>query len=291
MDNILITLDHVGFSYEADESEAQVEALQDISFSICEGEYIAVIGHNGSGKSTLAKLMNAIIQPTTGTITIREMTIDNQPLDDTTLLDIRKTVGMVFQNPDNQLVATLVEEDVAFGPENLGVSIEEIRERVESALSAVGMLAYRNHAPHKLSGGQKQRVAIAGVLAMKPACIVFDESTAMLDPRGRKAILDTMKQLHEEEHISILHITHHMNEAVQANRILVLDDGKLIYDGTPDEVFAHHTHLCEMGLEIPQGAELIKRLKAKGYAIDGDGLEPMDCVTSLLSMMEKGEIR
>ena len=288
MSKELIRLNHVGFAYDGEEGEAMPnEVLSDVSLSIKEGEYLAIVGHNGSGKSTLAKLLNLILQPTKGEIVIDGISVTSAPLTDEQILHIRKTVGMVFQNPDNQLVATLVEEDVAFGPENLGLSREEIGNRVRSALEAVGMTAYANHSPHKLSGGQKQRVAIAGVLAMRPACIIFDESTAMLDPKGRHDILSTMEQLNREEGIAIVHITHHMNEAVLADRILLLDDGELKMDGTPNEVFASVEKICAMGLEVPQGAELIARLRSKGYRLEGDCLKSEDAVSTLLRFLKK----
>lgn len=278
----------MGFAYESEEEKhTREEAIRCVSFAIQEGEYVAIVGHNGSGKSTLAKLLNLILRPTKGEIVIDGISVTDAPLEDEEVLQIRRKVGMIFQNPDNQLVATLVEEDVAFGPENLGIPRQEIGERVHSALATVGMTAYANHSPHKLSGGQKQRIAIAGVLAMRPSCIIFDESTAMLDPQGRKDILATMEQLHREG-IAIIHITHHMNEAVLAQRVLVLDDGVLKMDGTPAEVFDRVEEIVDMGLEVPQGAELIARLRKKGYAIDGQCLKPEETVESLLLFLKGG---
>ena len=285
----LIRLTNVGFAYESEEEKSSAEdVLQNVSFTLCEGEYVAIVGHNGSGKSTLAKLLNLILQPTKGEIVIDGISVTNATLSDADILKIRKNVGMIFQNPDNQLVATLVEEDVAFGPENLGLSREEIGERVRWALETVGMTAYANHSPHKLSGGQKQRIAIAGVLAMKPSCIIFDESTAMLDPKGRKDILATMDRLHREEGIAILHITHHMNEAVLADRVLVLDDGLLKMDGTPEEVFASVEQIFDMGLEVPQGAELVARLRKLGYPVEGKCLRVEDSIDTLLHFVKGG---
>lgn len=285
----LIRLTNVGFAYESEEEKSSAEdVLQNVSFTLCEGEYVAIVGHNGSGKSTLAKLLNLILQPTKGEIVIDGISVTSTPLSDGDILKIRKNVGMIFQNPDNQLVATLVEEDVAFGPENLGLTREEIGERVRWALDTVGMTAYANHSPHKLSGGQKQRIAIAGVLAMKPSCIIFDESTAMLDPKGRKDILATMDRLHREEGIAILHITHHMNEAVLADRVLVLDDGALKMDGTPEEVFASVEQIFDMGLEVPQGAELVARLRKLGYPVEGKCLRVEDSIDTLLHFVKGG---
>ena len=289
MENTLIQLKNVGFAYEnEDDNRSSDEVLRDVSFNIRAGEYVAIVGHNGSGKSTLAKLLNLILRPTSGEIVIDGISVTDAPLEDEQVLQIRRKVGMIFQNPDNQLVATLVEEDVAFGPENLGIPREQIGERVNSALSAVGMSSYAHHSPHKLSGGQKQRVAIAGVLAMRPSCIIFDESTAMLDPQGRKDILANMDQL-KKEGIAIVHITHHMNEAVLADRVLVLDDGVLKMDGTPEEVFARVEEIVDMGLEVPQGAELIARLRKRGFAIEGNCLKPEETVESLLHFLKGGK--
>ena len=286
----MIQLKNVGFAYDSEEDNRSPEdVIRDVSFSIRAGEYVAIVGHNGSGKSTLAKLLNLILRSTSGEIVIDGISVTDAPLEDEQVLQIRRKVGMIFQNPDNQLVATLVEEDVAFGPENLGIPREEIGERVNAALSAVGMSSYAHHSPHKLSGGQKQRVAIAGVLAMRPSCIIFDESTAMLDPQGRKDILATMEQL-KKEGIAIVHITHHMNEAVLADRVLVLDDGVLKMDGTPEQVFARVEEIVDMGLEVPQGAELIARLRKRGFSIEGNCLKPEETVESLLHFL-KGDRR
>ncbi len=244
-------------SHRYDQSEAlQHIALSDISLSISSGEFVAIIGHNGSGKSTLAKHLNALLLPTEGTVLVKGMdTRDSQHL-----WTIRQTAGMVFQNPDNQMVATAVEEDVAFGPENLGVPAAEIRRRVEAALKTVGMWEYRTAAPHLLSGGQKQRVAIAGVLAMQPEALILDEPTAMLDPSGRREVMDTVVRLNRDEGITVVHITHFMEEAVLATRVIVMNDGRVVLDGAPEEVFSHVNELRALGLDVPQVTELAQRL-------------------------------
>ena len=248
---------------EGEEQERTRRALKGLTLSVQPGEFLAILGRNGSGKSTLAKQINALLQPTGGTVWIEEMRTD----DETRLWDIRSTAGMVFQNPDNQIVATVVEEDVGFGPENVGVPTEEIWKRVEKSLKAVGMAAYAKSAPHRLSGGQKQRVAIAGVMAMKPKCIVFDESTAMLDPIGRREVLETIRELNEAEHITVLLITHYMEEAALAGRILVMDRGRLVMDGTPREIFAQSARLKELGLSVPQVTLLADQLREDGLAL------------------------
>ena len=248
---------------DGEELERTRRALKGLTLSVEPGEFIAILGRNGSGKSTLAKQINALLQPTGGTVWIEEM----KTSDEERLWDIRSTAGMVFQNPDNQIVATVVEEDVGFGPENVGVPTEEIWERVEKSLKAVGMAAYAKSAPHRLSGGQKQRVAIAGVMAMKPKCIVFDESTAMLDPVGRREVLSTIRELNELEHITVLLITHYMEEAALAGRILVMNRGSLMMDGTPREIFAQRERLQELGLSVPQVTQLADLLREKGLAL------------------------
>ena len=248
---------------DGEEKERTRSALKGLTLSVEPGEFIAILGPNGSGKSTLAKQINALLQPTGGTVWIEEM----KTSDEERLWDIRSTAGMVFQNPDNQIVATVVEEDVGFGPENVGVPTEEIRERVEKSLKAVGMAAYAKSAPHRLSGGQKQRVAIAGVMAMKPKCIVFDESTAMLDPIGRREVLSTIRELNEQEHITVLLITHYMEEAALAGRILIMNRGSLMMDGTPREIFAQRERLQELGLSVPQVTQLADLLREKGLAL------------------------
>ena len=249
---------HLSFTY-TDEDDPQ-PVLHDVSLSFEKGEFVAILGRNGSGKSTFAKLLNLVLEATDG-----EIVIDGKPvhakLSEEEIIDLRKRVGMVFQNPDNQLVATVVEEDVAFGPENLGIEPAEIRRRVDEALEIVDMTAYARHAPHKLSGGQKQRIAIAGVIAMLPDCILFDESTAMLDPRGRAEVMETIERLNREKGITALLITHNMDEAVRADRVVVIDDGRVKMDGTPREVFARVDELFALGLAVPQATELAARLK------------------------------
>lgn len=288
MENPFIQAQNLTFSYAAAEAKDAIPALRGISLSVNRGEYVAVLGHNGSGKSTFAKLLNLLLEPTGGTLTIDGTEITGRELTEGEVLALRKKVGMVFQNPDNQLVATIVEEDVAFGPENLGVERSEIRRRVDAALAAVGMSDYVKSEPHHLSGGQKQRVAIAGVLAMKPDCIIFDESTAMLDPSGRSEVLDTIQRLNREEGITILNITHYMSEAALADRVVVINDGVLLMDGTPDEVFARRDELRAVGLEVPQCAELIHRLRAAGYALPGETLStPAGCADILTAALSE----
>ena len=261
MSTPMIKLDHMSHTYE-DENGQTVYALKNISLEIQPGEFVAVIGTNGSGKSTLAKHFNVLLVPTEGTCEVLGMRTD----DPANLWKIRQNVGMVFQNPDNQIVAAVVEEDVAFGPENLGVPPEEIRQRVSDALVRVRMTAFAKHGPHLLSGGQKQRVAIAGILAMQSRCIVLDEPTAMLDPVGRKEVMDTIRQLNQEG-ITVIIITHFMEEAVQAGRVIVIHHGEVKMDGTPREVFTHVDELLELGLDVPVPAELAARLRRKGIPI------------------------
>ena len=282
MSDIFIHAKDLCFAYTDEEGREENPALQNFSVDIRRGEYVAVLGHNGSGKSTFAKLMNYILEPTSGELIVNGLDLSRKDLVDEEILDLRKNVGMVFQNPDNQLVATIVEQDVAFGPENLGVPREELRHRVDSALETVGMSAYAKHEPHRLSGGQKQRVAIAGILAMMPKCVVFDESTAMLDPGGRREVLDTIRKLNREEGMTVLNITHYMNEAAEADRIIVINDGKLLLDGTPDEIFAKRDVLTEVGLEVPQCAELIHALRAAGIQIDGNTISSPEACADLL---------
>lgn len=281
----------VGFTYSDNSQEVkekdQIPALKNISLEISRGEYIAVLGHNGSGKSTLAKLLNLILSPTVGKIYIDGIDVTSDKFTEDDVFAIRRKVGMVFQNPDNQIVATIVEEDVAFGPENLGLPREEIRRRVDEALETVGMTEYSQHAPHKLSGGQKQRVAIAGIIAMKPEVIIFDESTAMLDPRGRREVVDVMEKLNREEKITILNITHYMEEAARADRVIVINDGNLVLDGSPSEVFSKVELLHSMGLEVPQGNELVTKLRSAGCEIDGDSLTEKECIETLTKFLNK----
>ena len=259
---VLFDIRHVSHTFETEEGKT-FDALKDVTAQIKKGEFTAIIGTNGSGKSTLARHLNALLIPTEGELIVEGM----RTSDAGRVWDIRQEVGMVFQNPDNQLVAAVVEEDVAFGPENLGVPPEEIRERVDLALEKVGMTSYRKQAPSMLSGGQKQRVAIAGVLAMKPDCIVLDEPTAMLDPKGRKEVMDTIHELNKTEGITIVLITHFMEEAVTADHILVIDRGVLKMEGTPKEIFSQADKVTEIGLDVPVPADLARRLRKKGMAV------------------------
>lgn len=258
----IIKLQDVQFEYLSFEGE-EIAALNGVTLDIQKGEFVVIIGHNGSGKSTLAKHINALLRPTSGVVWIKGM----DTRDEGKLWEIRQTAGMVFQNPDNQLVATVVEEDVAFGPENLGLPPEEIRLRVTQALKAVGMQEYAQAAPHYLSGGQKQRVAIAGILAMKPEIIVLDEPTAMLDPVGRREVMETVKYLNKHEGITVVHITHYMEEAVDADRVIVMEQGRIVLQGTPREVFSQVEVLKEIGLDVPQVTELAYRLRAEGLDV------------------------
>lgn len=283
MDNI-IELKKVVFDY-TDENDLPVSVLDEILLSIERGSFTAVLGHNGSGKSTMAKLLNGLNKPSSGTVTVNGM----DTADEKHEFEVRKTVGLVFQNPDNQIVASIVEEDVAFGPENLGVEPKEIRNRVDEALKSVGMYEYRTHAPFKLSGGQKQRIAIAGILAMQPECIVLDEPTAMLDPRGRSEVIETIQRLNREKGMTIVLITHYMDEAALADRVVVMDGGKVILDGTPMEVFGHVTELKSVGLDVPQPTELVTLLKADGVDIDTDVLDVDQCVEALVKALHLEE--
>ena len=277
MSEPFIKIENLSYLYE-DDSVDNSPALEELSLEIEKGEFVAVLGHNGSGKSTLAKLLNMILTPTKGKIIIDGKDITSEALSDEDVLSLRRTVGMVFQNPDNQLVATIVEDDVAFGLENLGIPSEEIRRRVDEALSDFGMLEYAKHEPHRLSGGQKQRVAIAGVMAMRPECVIFDESTAMLDPLGRKEVLDSILKLNREKQVTVIMITHYMDEAALADRIVVLNDGRMLIDGTPGEVFEQEQMLLDAGLAIPQCTELVHRLRDSGIVLDGDCVDLDDCV-------------
>ncbi len=287
MKDYIITTENLGFTYDADAEGGadEIPALSGVNINIQRGEYVTILGHNGSGKSTLAKLLNMILAPTVGRIYIDGTDITAEDFSEDDVFNIRRKIGMVFQNPDNQLVATIVEEDVAFGPENLGLPREEIRRRVDSSLALVGMTEYARHAPHKLSGGQKQRVAIAGIIAMKPKVIIFDESTAMLDPQGRREVVDIMERLNREEGITVLNITHYMEEAARADRVIVINDGKIALDGTPRQVFAKVDKLRAMGLEAPQGNELVLELKKAGLKIDGESLTEEECVKTLLKLL------
>ncbi len=277
MSEPFIKIEELSYVYE-DTAPDSAPALRQLSLEINSGEFVVILGHNGSGKSTLAKLLSMILVPTSGRIIIDGKDITADELSDDDVMTIRKNVGMVFQNPDNQLVATIVEDDVAFGLENLGVPSAEIRERVNKALSDLGMLSYAKHEPHRLSGGQKQRVAIAGVMAMQPKCIIFDESTAMLDPLGRKEVMNSIIQLNREKNITVVMITHYMDEAAMADRIVVLNDGEKLLDGTPSEVFEQEKTLIECGLAIPQCTEVVHRLREYGLSLDGECVSFEDCV-------------
>ena len=278
----MIKTENLKYAYPVEEGEKQTFALRGVDLEIEKGSFVVVLGHNGSGKSTLAKHMNAILLPSGGTVYVDGM----DTADDSRLLDIRRTVGMVFQNPDNQIVANVVEEDVAFAPENLGVPPEEIRRRVDDALKAVGMYEFREHAPHLLSGGQKQRVAIAGVIAMAPRCIVLDEPTAMLDPVGRREVLDTVKKLNREKGVTVVLITHHMDEAAQADRLVVMSGGKVVADGAPKEVFQHVEELRSVGLTVPETTELLWELRQDGLDLPLDALSDDECAQALFRLLK-----
>lgn len=269
-----------------DDSGQDAVALENINLEINRGEYIAIIGRNGSGKSTLAKLFNMILDPAEGTITVDGVDITSPELDEAAMLDVRRKIGMVFQNPDNQLVATIVEEDIAFGPENLGVPSAELRRRVDEALATVGMTEYAHHEPHRLSGGQKQRVAIAGVLAMQPDCIILDESTAMLDPRGRAEVMDTVERLNRENGMTVIMITHYMNEAVRAGRIIMLDNGHIIKDAPPREIFSDPALLRRYGLDVPQSVALVEKMRRHGISIPGDPITPEECALAIKTALD-----
>jgi energy-coupling factor transport system ATP-binding protein len=281
-----IRTENLTYSYQDDSTGEDQPVLHGIDLTIDRGEYIAIIGHNGSGKSTLAKLLNLVLEPTGGAIYVDGKNVSSPDMTDEDVFALRQKVGMVFQNPDNQLVATVVEEDVAFGPENLGVPSAEIRKRVDDALAMVGMTEYAKHEPHRLSGGQKQRVAIAGIIAMMPECMIFDESTAMLDPLGRREVLDTMEMLHREKNITVITITHHMDEAARADRIIVLDDGRILRDGTPEEIFSDPEPLIAAGLDVPQSASLVYRLRKQGIELPGKIGTPDDCLETICALFE-----
>ncbi len=278
-----IRADNVHFAYEPAEGEAPREVLHGVTLDIAKGEFVALLGHNGCGKSTMAKLFNGMLQPTEGRITVDGMDTTQEE----TIYEVRRRVGLVQQNPDNQLVASIVEEDVAFGPENLGVEPKEIRRRVDEALKAVDMYEYRENAPYKLSGGQKQRVAIAGIIAMEPDCIVLDEPTAMLDPRGRDEVMSTIQKLNREKGITIILITHYMDEAVQAGRVVVMDEGNILTQGTPQEVFSQVELLKQHHLDVPQATELAYRLRACGCKLPDGILNEEECVGALYALLRK----
>ncbi|MBE6916748.1 MAG: energy-coupling factor transporter ATPase [Ruminococcaceae bacterium] len=277
-----INVSHLAYTYPGADSAPGVVVFEDLNLSVEEGSFVAVLGGNGCGKSTLAKHFNSILLPVGGTVHVFGL----NTVDEENLINIRRMTGMVFQNPDNQIVANVVEEDVAFGPENLGVASPEIRRRVDSALKQVGMYEYREHAPHLLSGGQKQRVAIAGIIAMEPKCIVLDEPTAMLDPKGRREVMDTILRLNREKGITVILITHHMDEAAQAQRVVVLHKGKVAADGAPKQVFSQVELLHRIGLAAPETVELCYELNKLGADLPLDRLSPEECAQTLLEHMK-----
>ena len=281
----IIHIEHISFTYPEEEGRETFAALDGVTLDIEAGSFVAVLGHNGSGKSTLAKHMNAVLLPTGGKVYVDGM----DTWDEEVLLEIRRRVGMVFQNPDNQIVANVVEEDVAFGPENLGIPTEEIRRRVDAALKAVGMESFLLHAPHNLSGGQKQRIAIAGIIAMEPKCIVLDEPTAMLDPSGRREVLDTVRRLNREKGITIVLITHHMNEAAMADRVVVMDDGHVVMDGKPREILTRMEDLRAIGLDVPHTVELLHGLREDGFDVPLDALTVEECADAVCSALVTGK--
>ncbi|MBQ9511443.1 MAG: energy-coupling factor transporter ATPase [Clostridia bacterium] len=277
MNETIIKAEKLGYTYEGD--ERNVRALDGVDIEIYRGEFLCVLGQNGSGKSTLAKLFNLILTPTDGVLELFGKRIEKDITDDE-IFDIRRKIGMVFQNPDNQLVATIVEEDVAFGPENIGMPPAKIRETVDAALDTVGMSEYARHSPHQLSGGQKQRVAIAGIIALSPDVIIFDESTAMLDPNGRAEVMDTIKKL-KNSGTTVVLITHYMEEAAEADRVAVIDGGRKVLEGTPTEVFTEREKLIECGLAVPQATELMLKLKQKGFVDTADVLTPYEAALAI----------
>ena len=270
---------HFDYVYE---NEAPQVVLQGVDLTIEKGAFVAILGHNGCGKSTLSKHFNALLLPTGGQVLVADMDTANEE----NTYPIRRRVGMVLQNPDNQLVSTIVEEDVAFGPENLGLPPAEIRARVDEALAAVDMTAYKDHSPHRLSGGQKQRIAIAGVLAMHPDCLLLDEPTAMLDPQGRREVLDTVCRLNREQGMTVVLITHYMEEAALADRVVVMDEGKVVLDGTPREVFVQGERLIDLGLDVPQPTALCAALRAHGVDVPADLLTPEECADAILKLIQ-----
>ena len=281
----MIQTDALSFSYPVEEGQRRTTALDNVTLSIEKGSFVVVLGHNGSGKSTLAKHMNAVLLPSGGAVYVEGMDTKKEEL----LLEIRRRVGMVFQNPDNQIVANVVEEDVAFAPENLGVPTAEIRRRVDDALAAVGMTEFTRHAPHLLSGGQKQRVAIAGVIAMEPECIVLDEATAMLDPSGRREVLDTVHRLNRERGITVVHITHHMSEAEDADRVIVMNDGVVAMDGAPREIFSRVEELQALGLAAPDTVELLRRLNRHGMDLPLPAITVDECARAIFQALHGAE--
>lgn len=286
MSRSFIEFDDVSITYENEEGELQFpEILSHFNLSVPKGQFLALLGRNGCGKSTVAKLINGLLVPTGGKVYVDGM----DTFDENNIIDIRRKVGMVFQNPDNQIVATIVEDDVAFGPENLGVEPSEIRKAVDNALKAVGMYELRKREPHRLSGGQKQRVAIAGVIAMNTSCIVMDEPTAMLDPQGRQEVMDTVLKLNRKMGITVILITHYMDEAVKADRVVVMDKGGIALDGTPKEVFKNVERIKSLGLDVPQATELAYRLRQRGVELPDDILDENECAEALLKLLEVNE--
>ena len=279
----VISVEHLAYTYPGVDNTPGVDVFKDLNFTIEQGSFVAVLGSNGCGKSTLAKHFNSILLPSGGAVYVMGMDTSKEQL----WMDIRRTVGMVFQNPDNQIVANVVQEDVAFGPENLGISSPEIRRRVDLALKQVGMYEYREHAPHLLSGGQKQRIAIAGIIAMEPKCIVLDEPTAMLDPKGRQEVMQTILQLNQEKGITVILITHHMEEAAQAQRVIVLSQGSIAADGTPQYVFSQVELLHALGLAAPEPVELCYALNQRGFSLPLDKLDWKDCAAELHCALQK----
>ena len=280
--NNIISVEHLAYTYPGLDEQPGVVVFEDMNLTIEEGTFVAVLGTNGCGKSTLAKHFNSILLPTGGKVYVCGIDTANEER----IMQVRRNVGMVFQNPDNQIVANVVEEDVAFGPENLGISSPEIRHRVNKALKQVGMYDYREHAPHLLSGGQKQRIAIAGVIAMEPKCIVLDEPTAMLDPRGRREVIETVGRLNKEKGITVVLITHHMDEAAKADRVVVMHKGKVAADGTPEEVFSQVELLHTIGLAAPESVELCWELNKEGFNLPLDKLDPEKCAQALHDLLE-----
>ncbi len=281
MSNI-IEIKNLHFSYPAEEGSEPAEVLKGIDLTVKEGEFTAILGHNGSGKSTLAKHINGILVPTSGTVTVDGI----NTADEDKIFDLRRRAGMVFQNPDNQIVSSIVEEDVAFALENLGVPYEEMRRRVDEALKDVNMYDYRLHSPSQLSGGQKQRVAIAGIIAMKPKCIILDEPTAMLDPQGRREVMSVIKRMNREYGITIVLITHYMDEAAQCGRVVVMDKGRVILDDTPRAVFSHVEQVKKIGLDVPQVTELAYELKKAGYDISDDIITEEECISGIMNLFK-----
>ena len=289
MNEPIIQAKNLCFSYKNEDGNP-LPVIKNLTFEIERGSFVCILGHNGSGKSTLAKLLNLVLTPDSGELSVGGIDIMRDDLTEEDIYNLRRRIGMVFQNPDNQLVATIVEEDIAFGPENLGIEPEEIRRRVDDALAAVNMTEFARHSPSQLSGGQKQRIAIAGIIAMLPDCIIFDESTAMLDPIGRAEVMDTIEYLNRERGITVLHITHYMDEAVRADRVMVVDHGEIYLDGTPGEVFSHVDMLKAAGLDVPQVTALVHRLREEaGFDLPDTILHSADAVAALKALYDSTE--